>query len=348
MDNQSSPNDLDGFSIFDGHDDPETEENVPDLLPEKLVSSDDPLDALFSVPVQNYLLRQQTPEMSVVSSSDFVSKGRNLFGLSRREDSLLAFQRILSNNEDLKSLTSMPTSLDDGDALRDLFSDFKEEPVPSRTTSTSMEVPAKPIQDSKKGKEARRKSSSASRIMNAPNPVRREPRPKRALPPPSKQKKRLPPRKHQRLGDGKVDKQEIVNVVRDIDVLFGKGGKINKHAGNLRYHEAKKDLQKEYLAPSTSKFRKRELVKELYSIVVDDWGGRFLRRAGSGAEEQLEGDEDESEGGGWLEALPEAAMEKCRQALATPERTREERAARRIMFIEKKKKRGTGSASHRK
>ena len=122
--------------------------------------------------------------------------------------------------------------------------------------------------------------------------------------------------------------------VRDIDVLFGKGGKINKHSGNLQYHEAKKKLQKEYLNSNTTKCRKRELVKQLYNIVVQDWGGRFLRRSEDKGEDQSPDDDE-----GWTEASREAAMEKCRQALATPERSREERAARRRMFIEKKKRR---------
>jgi len=111
-----------------------------------------------------------------------------------------------------------------------------------------------------------------------------------------------------------------VKHVRSIDVLFGKGGKINKHDGNLRYHHEKKQLQTEYLDPDTSKPRKRELVQVLYDIVVD-WGGRFLR----------------CENDCWYVAHREAALEKCRQALATPERSKEERAERRRLFLEKRK-----------
>ena len=319
-------NDLDDHGILPGHVShgevnavtPTTEHRgtLPLLKTEKLAATDDPLDVLLSLPVQEFLTREETPDI-MVSSSELLSKSE--FSLSLREESL----RMMLQSEDLSLPPTMPlpppppppppcAKVDHG----------VERPITCKSTSDTALLR---IQDPTKNKESR---SRNSRIMNQTNPVRENQRVKRGVATRTKTPSR------------RINSRQAIDAVeaRDIDVLFGKGGKINKHVGNLDYHKAKKKIQREYLHPGTTKFRKRELVKELYNVVVHDWGGRFLRRVTEGEERDEDASQEEEEGR-WVEALPNAAMEKCRQALATPDRSPEERAARRRLFIQKRQRR---------
>lgn len=62
--------------------------------------------------------------------------------------------------------------------------------------------------------------------------------------------------------------------VTDADVLLGRGGRSNHHAGNKRYLEEKEKIQPRYLA--ADKEAKTGISQELVDI-VENWGGRFLK-----------------------------------------------------------------------
>lgn len=187
-------------------------------------------------------------------------------------------------------------------------SDNDEELIPIQPASTSMEGQPPTIQDPK-DTTTRRSSRSRNTTKPGARPTR----------PPFQKKKK---RRHD------VALTQMVAQVSDDDVLFGKGGKINKHRGNLKYHAAKKTLQLEYLDPKTTKPRKQELVKQLHTIVVQDMGGRFLTKVGGA----MGGQQSQTELI-WVEAHPRAALEKCRQALATPPISRTEQSSKCLMYL---------------
>jgi hypothetical protein len=62
--------------------------------------------------------------------------------------------------------------------------------------------------------------------------------------------------------------------VTDEDVLLGRGGRSNHHAGNKRYLIEKEKIQPRYLA--ADKEAKTGISQELVDI-VENWGGRFLK-----------------------------------------------------------------------
>ncbi|GAX28574.1 hypothetical protein FisN_1Hh636 [Fistulifera solaris] len=62
--------------------------------------------------------------------------------------------------------------------------------------------------------------------------------------------------------------------VTDDDVLLGRGGRSNHHAGNKRYLIEKEKIQPRYLA--ADKEAKTGISQELVDI-VENWGGRFLK-----------------------------------------------------------------------
>lgn len=62
--------------------------------------------------------------------------------------------------------------------------------------------------------------------------------------------------------------------VTDEDVLLGRGGRSNHHAGNKRYLIEKEKIQPRYLA--ADKDAKTGISQELVDI-VENWGGRFLK-----------------------------------------------------------------------
>ncbi|GAX19897.1 hypothetical protein FisN_1Lh636 [Fistulifera solaris] len=62
--------------------------------------------------------------------------------------------------------------------------------------------------------------------------------------------------------------------VTDDDVLLGRGGRSNHHAGNKRYLIEKEKIQPRYLA--ADKEAKTGISQELVDI-VETWGGRFLK-----------------------------------------------------------------------
>ena len=347
-------NDLDSFMFLAEHDNRASQQHegwVESSAPTSQEQSSDPLDGLFSYPVQEYLMREETPEKATSASMDLAL-------LKHHGQRITSCDRVLSGLHSLSSVEIPPDLLSDSEGPGEHFdlpiideedanhsggslknkrkqsSQFHAIPAPysghnlrkrsrevptipppkrvaTRASSRSSTMKKNPKMPAPSVKKVKVSSSRAARNSDTKQPAR----------------KKMKARKSQATAVVDAPDHEV-SEIRLRDVLFGKGGKINKHKGNLEYHQEKKKLQAEYLGPSTSKARKRDLVCQLYNTVVHDWGGRFLRR----------GDVDEGEER-WYEAHEEAALEKCRQALATPERTKEERAARRRMFIEKRKKR---------
>ena len=109
--------------------------------------------------------------------------------------------------------------------------------------------------------------------------------------------------------------------VRDVDVLLGRGGRVNHHPGNRRYLRQKEAMQERYL--TAEKNHKKEISQELVDT-VHAWGGRFL---------QLEEGTEDS----WFEVLNRVAREKASQTLREMN-TAENRAAKRAKYAKKPRK----------
>ena len=64
----------------------------------------------------------------------------------------------------------------------------------------------------------------------------------------------------------------------DNDVLCGRGGRINSHAGNVQFRDIIHSRKKEYLAPSTKKLEKAHIAAAIVNdIRAMDPPGRFLK-----------------------------------------------------------------------
>jgi len=62
------------------------------------------------------------------------------------------------------------------------------------------------------------------------------------------------------------------------DVLCGRGGRINSHAGNVQFRDIIHSKKKEYLAPSTKKLKKAHIAAGIVNnIRTMDPPGRFLK-----------------------------------------------------------------------
>jgi len=96
------------------------------------------------------------------------------------------------------------------------------------------------------------------------------------------------------------------------DVIMGRGGRTNKHSGNMRYLALKDKMQQRYM--EALKAEKTTIAQELVDA-VHAWGGRFLK---------LEGD-------GWFEVDQLTARKKCSQSLREVN-TPEVRAAKRARY----------------
>lgn len=103
-----------------------------------------------------------------------------------------------------------------------------------------------------------------------------------------------------------------VDKITDKDVLLGRGGRANNHAGNKRYLAEKDRIQPRYL--NATKQEKKDISQELVDI-VHAWGGRFLK-------------EDEAMKR-WYEVDEKSARKKASQSLReinTPEQRARKRA----------------------
>ena len=62
------------------------------------------------------------------------------------------------------------------------------------------------------------------------------------------------------------------------DVLCGRGGRINSHAGNVQFREIIHNRKKEYLAPTTKKLEKAHIAAAIVNDIRGmDPPGRFLK-----------------------------------------------------------------------
>ena len=98
---------------------------------------------------------------------------------------------------------------------------------------------------------------------------------------------------------GEADVEKVFCTPTDLDVLLGRGGLTNNHAGNIRYREEVEKVKPMYFKCMT-KAEKKE-VSELLVAYVEDYGGRFLIK-----------DEETSN---WMLAPFKAARKKASQAL---------------------------------
>ena len=101
------------------------------------------------------------------------------------------------------------------------------------------------------------------------------------------------------------------------DVGMGRGGAMNRHPGNIRFHQAKVLLQNLYLSTRQAD---RTVVAQQLVDEVKQWGGRFLKQ----------------DSNGWYEVHNHTARTKCSQALRE-DFTAEERAAKRQRYRRSKR-----------
>jgi len=85
----------------------------------------------------------------------------------------------------------------------------------------------------------------------------------------------------------------------NLDVLLGRGGLTNNHAGNIRYREEVEKVKPMYFSCRTKNEKKE--VSELLVAYVQDYGGRFLEKDPNTKR--------------WILASPKAARKKASQAL---------------------------------
>merc|ERR1712038_1042304 len=85
----------------------------------------------------------------------------------------------------------------------------------------------------------------------------------------------------------------------ELDVLLGRGGLTNNHAGNIRYREEVEKVKPMYFSCKTKPEKKE--VSELLVAYVQDYGGRFLVK--------------DPETNRWMLAPMKAARKKASQAL---------------------------------
>merc|ERR1711981_645348 len=104
----------------------------------------------------------------------------------------------------------------------------------------------------------------------------------------------------------------------DDDVLFGRGGRSNKHPGNARYRREVERLEKGYKAGTKSE--KRRIIEELIQAVQSR--GNFLEK-------------DKQHG--WYVVDGDAIRKKVWQALRE-DRDPEKRRAKRKRFLAKKER----------
>merc|ERR1712194_221931 len=132
----------------------------------------------------------------------------------------------------------------------------------------------------------------------------------------TKQKKHLYPSSRQNIPAGYGG---YVMTPNKNDVLSGRGGRVNGHAGNKRYRDIANSTKAEYLSPETRKMHKAHIAGNIvWNIRQCIPPGRFLKADPST--------------GMWYEIGDKAAIRKCGQTLR--EKSSEFRACRRDVFAE--------------
>lgn len=132
-------------------------------------------------------------------------------------------------------------------------------------------------------------------------------------------------RKRERKDYDAPEGQRTYVQLRSIDVGMGRGGEMNRHDGNLLFHDAKRRLQPLYAQASKADCT---LIAQQLVLDVRAWGGRFLKKDKSG----------------WYVVHNHTARTKCSQALRE-NYTAEERAEKRRRYRENKRRQEADSCS---
>ena len=103
---------------------------------------------------------------------------------------------------------------------------------------------------------------------------------------------------YDRIADSPASADANTSDIGENDVLCGRGGLTNSHIGNKHYRQIVQDHQAEYL-----KARKRDkiLIAQRIVAMIQDNGGRFLKRS--------------ADGESWVLVTDKKAQEKASQAL---------------------------------
>lgn len=112
--------------------------------------------------------------------------------------------------------------------------------------------------------------------------------------------------------------QVLIHTPRASDVLFGRGGGTNTHAGNRLFRDLINAHRRDYL--KARKNDKPAITQRILEMVKEGHGGRFLKKApfsAGGGSNKKKGDGEGSSvvGTGWHEVADSSAREKISQAL---------------------------------
>ena len=120
------------------------------------------------------------------------------------------------------------------------------------------------------------------------------------------------------LSTNAATQQVLIHTPRTSDVLFGRGGGTNTHAGNRLFRDLINAHRRDYL--KARKNDKPAITQRILEMVKEGHGGRFLKKApfsAGGGSNKKKGDGEGSSvvGTGWHEVADSSAREKISQAL---------------------------------
>lgn len=120
------------------------------------------------------------------------------------------------------------------------------------------------------------------------------------------------------LSTNAATQQVLIHTPRASDVLFGRGGGTNTHAGNRLFRDLINAHRRDYL--KARKNDKPAITQRILEMVKEGHGGRFLKKApfsAGGGSNKKKGDGEGSSvvGTGWHEVADSSAREKISQAL---------------------------------
>ena len=117
------------------------------------------------------------------------------------------------------------------------------------------------------------------------------------------------------LSTNAATQQVLIHIPRTPDVLFGRGGGTNTHAGNRLFRDLINAHRRDYL--KARKNDKPAITQRILEMVKEGHGGRFLKKApfsAGGGSNKKKGD-GSVVGTGWHEVADSSAREKISQAL---------------------------------
>jgi len=119
------------------------------------------------------------------------------------------------------------------------------------------------------------------------------------------------------LSTNAATQQVLIHTPRTSDVLFGRGGGTNTHAGNRLFRDLINAHRRDYL--KARKNDKPAITQRILEMVKEGHGGRFLKKApfsaGGGSNKKKGDGEGSVVGTGWHEVADSSAREKISQAL---------------------------------